>query len=104
MPSKMNVVHFQVEFDTYKLMQEGTQRWWATRWDLSDDRIYSLAFGMRGEGGKWISDVLDLIFSNGHEQLVFRVVAIHFPAWAVGWGVVEFRAPHDPISADVSEG
>ncbi|MFW6125507.1 MAG: hypothetical protein ACOC58_00215 [Chloroflexota bacterium] len=83
---------FKCEDSLWRILADGTKQWDARRWDLSDDRIYRLAWGHLddpplGAQPTWFPREQFISFLNKAtgEQLTFRLSRLEFADWAPGW-------------------
>lgn len=83
---------FRCENSLWQMMATGEKSFDFRRWDISDDRIYRLAWGQRvkePEGGLsyWEPKEPLVSFENKKtgEVLVFSYQGMEFTSWAPGW-------------------
>ena len=90
---------FRCDTDLWDMLARGEKTWDARRWDLADDRIYRLAWGLttakHGRTARpgmerkhnWVPDEHTVSFQNKAtgEVLTFRYLGMEFTPWAPGW-------------------
>ena len=89
---RVDPIVFCCEDSLWQMLKSGEKPFDMRRWDLSDNRIYRLAWGHwdKGGGGRlpdWLPDETLVSFLNKAtgEVLTFCYRGMEFTAWAPGW-------------------
>lgn len=88
-----NEIVFSIGSDLFPLLMDRTKRWYAAKWDITDDRMYRLSQGHAWHGSvsthvdRWVPEVDHVVFRNEDtgEYLSLEFMGIEFAPWAVGW-------------------
>ncbi|MDP2952268.1 MAG: hypothetical protein Q8O76_02990 [Chloroflexota bacterium] len=114
---------FKCEDSLWRMLQDGSKRFDMRRWDVSDERIYRLAWGHWEERGPltspeakgealsryfrellagrrvWVPVEKEVSFLNKatQEVLAFEYKGMEFAAWAPGWC---FLLLGDPVGVE----
>lgn len=75
--------------ESWQNLKNGSQRWVARKWDITDDRLYQLGQidphpGMPG----WVPKIKEVTFNNNETGECLRVEykGRELPSWGLGWG------------------
>ena len=78
---------FKCEDALWQMLADGRRNWDMRLWDLSDERIWRLAWGHLKGQDRWEPDEKWVSFRNKgtDEILTFRYEGVEFTEWAEGW-------------------
>mgnify|MGYP001609678768 CR=1 FL=1 len=93
MTGQQDPVVFKSEDALWRQLQSGERRFDMRRWDMSDERIYRLAWGRLTNPGGYVPDVKEVTFVNKltGEALTLEFTGLEYTTWAPGWVFLVFK-------------
>lgn len=87
---------FKCEDSLFQPLKDGTRTFDMRRWDMSDDRIYRLAWGRRVGLSGWRPEEREVTFVNKAtgEELTLPFWGLEFAEWAPGWCFLRVQDLH----------